>query len=335
MGWSGDPGLEVLQFVYTSMQIDEAWSVREPRRFTWWGHRLAQRIWAEPPRASEGFEVSRVHAETDLLRRVSGRPGLLDQLAALNRFASLSALVWDPQRSRLMLRCSVYVHAQTLPWVRELFAAAVAIQAADAHIKVAELPRLLGGEPDTSAHPTSGWRSQPDDMLNVIASMFAPQGRGPSPFTEADFKAALRLEPRPWVLATGNGAALAAEFPFWGDVPAVAGGGGTALLTATAKERHPQLGSGALLLLSVPSPPDPAPVDPGDAARLANDLNLAEPEAWTRAHFLGAWAVGPGRGLTYVTFLPAVVYRRGLLEAMIVSTALRTRWASDHLGARR
>jgi hypothetical protein len=335
MNWSGDPGLEVLQFVYTSMQIDEAWSVREPRRFTWWGHRLAQRVWAEPPRASEGFEVSRVHAETDLLQRVSAQPDLLDRLAVLNRFASLSALVWDPQRWRLTLRCSVYVHRQSLPWVRQLFAAAVAIQAADAHIKVAELPRFLGGEPDVSAHPASGWRHQPDDMLEVIARVFAPQGRGPSPFTEADFKTALRMQPRPWVLATGNGAGMAAEFPFRGDVPAVAGGSGTALFTASARERHPQLGSGALLLLSLPSPPDPGPAKSGESARLANELNLAEPESWTGAHFLGAWATDPGRGLTFTTFLPAAVYRRGLLDAMILSSAMRARWASDHLAARR
>lgn len=75
-----DPGLELLQFVAANMHIDEAWMVREPRRFTWWGHRLAQRVWAETPRRSEGFEVCRVYAETDLVRSVPEGAELVDRL---------------------------------------------------------------------------------------------------------------------------------------------------------------------------------------------------------------------------------------------------------------
>ena len=39
-----DLGLEVLDFLFESMGIDEQWGVREYRSFTWWGHRLAQRV---------------------------------------------------------------------------------------------------------------------------------------------------------------------------------------------------------------------------------------------------------------------------------------------------
>ena len=48
-----DAGLQVVEFVYRTMRIDEEWSIREPRGFTWWGHQLAQRVWAEPARLSE------------------------------------------------------------------------------------------------------------------------------------------------------------------------------------------------------------------------------------------------------------------------------------------
>ncbi len=301
MSGSGDAGLDLLEAVFRGMQVDDTWSVREPRRFTWWGHGLAQRVWAEPPRRSEGFEVCRVHAETDLVRNV------------------------------LTLRCGVYVHPQNLSWLSRLCLAAVGLQAADAHIKAPALARLLGGEPDTSPHPRRGWRRHADAMLGVIEQVFAPEGRRPSPFTEADFRAALELTPRPWVLATGNGAGLTAELPFVDDIPAIQGGQGTALLMATATDRHPQLGSGALLRLILPALPSAGRTDAEPAA----DLNRAEPAAWAVAHFLGAWTADPDRGLTFVVFLPAAVYRQRLLDAMLLNMAARAQWASAYLGARR
>src|SRR6266446_10020727 len=63
-----DVGPEVIDFLYRSMQIDPEWSIREPRAFAWWGHRLAQRVWAEPVRHSDGYAVVRIVAETNLLR---------------------------------------------------------------------------------------------------------------------------------------------------------------------------------------------------------------------------------------------------------------------------
>src|SRR2546422_504240 len=69
-----DIGPEVIDFVYSTLGIDDAWSVRAPRGFTWWGHRLAQRVWAEAPRVGHrtrpDCSVVRVHAETDLFRGV-------------------------------------------------------------------------------------------------------------------------------------------------------------------------------------------------------------------------------------------------------------------------
>ena len=60
------------------MQIDTAWSVREPRAFTWWGHRLAQRVWVDEPRHSRGVDVVHAFAETDLLDGVPADPDVLE-----------------------------------------------------------------------------------------------------------------------------------------------------------------------------------------------------------------------------------------------------------------
>ncbi len=69
-GSSGDSGTEILDFLYRGMSIDDGWSVRSARDFRWWAHNLVQRVWAEPVRTDEGFEVTRIHAETAILRDV-------------------------------------------------------------------------------------------------------------------------------------------------------------------------------------------------------------------------------------------------------------------------
>jgi hypothetical protein len=61
-----DPGLELVNFLYRTMQVEPRWSERTERGFTWWPSRFAQRIWAEPPARGQ----VRVHIQTDLLRDV-------------------------------------------------------------------------------------------------------------------------------------------------------------------------------------------------------------------------------------------------------------------------
>jgi hypothetical protein len=61
-------------------------------------------------------------------------------------------------------------------------------------------------------------------------------------------------------------------------------------------------------------------------------LNLAEASDWTECHFMGAWCVDKVLGTTFVTFLPAAVYRRGLLDALVLSMAVRAKWTKRYLG---
>ncbi len=88
-----------------------------------------------------------------------------------------------------------------------------------------------------------------------------------------------------------------------------------------------------LLRLSLPSPADPSLRDSARAARLAADLNRSESRQWGSGHLLGAWCTHdhPGIGLSFVSFVPAVLYRRGLLDTLILGMGLRARWAKAHL----
>jgi CheY-like chemotaxis protein len=62
-----DVGPRVLDFIFEQMRIDGEWSLRDDRKLTWWGHKFAQRIWAEPVWVDHDHDIVRVHAQTDVI----------------------------------------------------------------------------------------------------------------------------------------------------------------------------------------------------------------------------------------------------------------------------
>ena len=345
----GDVGPQLLTFIYEQMKIDPEWSVREERNLTWWGHRLAQRIWAETVMVEDGDEIVRVHAETDVLRNVNAGAHAAQTLSILNRNASLSAYVWNPQTKKIGLCSSVYFHSQNFPWLSVFFLSSVSLQAAEAHLQPDALAKLVGGEVDESAHPQNGFREKRDEMLDVIELFYAPEGNNPSRFTEIDFHAAMKLDPSPWLMANESEKELTAEFQFPGCMPP------TALLTVSSETKHPQLGSGLFMLLRLPLKLRGADVD-----SLASRLNLAELRNATRSHFMGSWCVDSPRNvkiaqlglllfgdslpagvleeranetLSFCSFIPSVCHRPGLLENIIYTMGCRTMWANEYLAS--
>jgi hypothetical protein len=312
-----------LDFIFEQMRIDPEWSVRDDRSFTWWGHRLPQKVWADPVRMEEGDAVVRVHAEARLLKDVPRIQRTFERLNAFNAFGvSMSAFVLQPGTECLTMHCAADFHAENGQWLGTLFSAAVAIQAADAHIKVDGAATILGGRPDESRHPASGTRKEPDDMLNVIEALFTPEGRGPSALGKEDFVSALAMEPSPWVLANGGDSEMTVEYPFPGCMPP------TALLKVTAEERHPQLGSGALFVLKLP-----VSLPEVNAEELANKLNCAEAVEWTGCHCFGGWCKDADGNLAFVSFVPSTLRRPGLLETLLYSMAHRARWSNEFLAS--
>lgn len=43
-----DVGMRIVDEIGHSLSLNEEWSVRDERGFSWWGKDLAQRVWAEP-----------------------------------------------------------------------------------------------------------------------------------------------------------------------------------------------------------------------------------------------------------------------------------------------
>lgn len=318
-----DLGPPVLQYVFEAMQLDEAWSVRARRSFTWWGHHLAQRVWVDPARRGPDGDLTRVHAATPVLQKVPRDPQTAERIASLNRFATFSALVWNPDSGEAAFHSSAYLSAGNASLLQPLLAKAIVMQAAEAHVQLEMLMGLLGGRPAFSAHPRNGARKDPDPKLDVLGTVYARVGEGRSPFTQADFDAALRMEPRPWSSAAVDGRALTVEFPF--REGKASAGDGSAVLTVSAEATHPQLGSGLLLRLRPPVPPAP------HAAEVAGRLNAAEIREWTQANFFGAWCTGHDDTLWFATFLPAGLYEPGILSQMVRNAAARARWTAGFL----
>lgn len=313
-----EPGLAVLRFVYDSMRIDEEWSVREDRGFTWWGHQHAQRVWVEPGFDDEGIVVYRLRVETEVVRHIDFDGPQLELVNAFNMLAVTSALVPAPADTVLRYAASMWVHAGSVAWVANLLKSVVAIQAVHAESQGELLAKALGGgTPAISAHPASGVRPTPDAMLSVMG-VITGAGSEPSWWAGPEMQAALTsLGQMPsTLLATGDERGLTAEFPH----PA-----GTSLLQAKADEPHPALGNGMLVRLSLPDR-----LDDSDGPGWAAEMNRRELNSLVRAHSIGAWVIRSGTP-THVSFYPNFVKYPddGELFNLLLTSVNRARWIAD------
>lgn len=303
-------GSDVLVRLEQVLEMEERFVARTDSTLAFWGHRLAQQIVVEP---AEGGV--RVHVATDLLTEVPDTPATAERVAALNRFAVLSALLWDPARGEATLHAAATLRPDNASWVEPLLIAAATVQSAQAHAEVDDWAARIGGRPAVSDHPENGARRQPAERLDVLATVYGRLGAEPTPFGERDLDSAAALDPAPWSSVRRTDSGLTATF----EGPAGTG----ARLGLATETRHPMLGSGAHVHLGF--------TVPGDAARTAVELNLAEVRERAGWHLFGAWCAASDRELAFVTFLPAAVYEPGLLRLLCSNAAHRVAWAARRL----
>jgi hypothetical protein len=311
-----DLGVRVVDRIGYSLTLDKEWSTRTERGFVWWGKDLAQRVWAEPGWDDNGFEIFRLHAQTDLLRDFEPGDENLAKLSLFARFATTSGYLVDPEDGSVRLAASMYVHEQTEDWVKATFQWVVAMQAADAQIKAATLADATDSTVAVTAHPVSGVRTSYDDMLNVL-ELVESRGREPSVWEgeEMEWTTGLVQQGNYTVLATGDSTGLSAEFPFQSR---------TSLLRVSTSESNPQVGNGALLILHLPMS-----MAEQEGVRFASELNRRELASETRAAFVGSWCWADDRAC-HVMFLPnAVRFGRGDLLNVVMSMTHRARWAAE------
>jgi len=286
-----DLGLASVERVFREMAIDEEWSVREARGFTWWGAWVRERVWADKAVRADGETLSHVRARTPAYRDQPDEPATYAQVGAMNDWPGLSACVYDPEDRTVSARCGAFIYDQVAGWLGHFFVSAVALQASIAWLQVPEMAN--GRALDDESHPTSGPRRDPDDMLNLVGRF--PKTR--SPFTRQVLRDAARALAGEGCQATfvDEDACLSVVVPSSENVAA---------WWRLSSEEHPAYGAGALVRLFVPFGTGPL-----RAAWLANALNLGEASDWHgehRPHALGAWTVGDGV-LVHTAFLPSVL----------------------------
>src|SRR6516162_8071124 len=131
-----DLGAAAVDRIYRLWQVDDAWSVREHRGFSWWAGDFRQRVFVDAGRDDDGIFIYKLSAVTDLLRLVDPQePALAERLAALNRFSSSYALTLNVAERQVRLCSSVVLHNQNADWIVPHFSALAIIQPIDAQIR--------------------------------------------------------------------------------------------------------------------------------------------------------------------------------------------------------
>jgi hypothetical protein len=317
-----DLGITSINQVFKLWQVDDQWSVSESRGFAWWAGSFRQRISVDAGQTDQGVTVYRLSAETDLFRGVDQHAvGIAERLSVLNRFSSSSAITLDEGAGRISLCSSVVLHEQNAEWIVPHFATLAILQPIDAQLRGPAYAPLIGGALGVSAHPRSGPRTSPDQMLDLLAEVYEPTGKASSRWLEGDeFEQTAATLRSYGAFVSNDRSGLTADVEFGSD---------SALLTATTEEAHPQLGHGVLLRLNLP-----VTLPAAAAGRLALEFNATEGSTFTGSHFLGAWCSAEARGghvPVFVSFIPNVAYRRGLLASLILSLMAKARWARNEI----
>jgi len=312
-----DPGVETVRRVFELLQVDTGWSRWEERGFVWVAHRRPQRVWAEPPRADLGVEVTRVHAQTPVaaVPEVAWRRQAREAEYAAG-LATLSGLVYEGGVLRLW--CGMWVHRDTVAWVARVLAGAALLQLAEAE---ADDPAKWHGT--EVVDPEIGVRPQPDEMLVGLPQLLGSKGR--VELSEQEREETVRALRGAGVFATHGPSGLSAEFPVGVRGGPVMLGGESDLLVFSCDEPHPVVGGGVLVRLH----PWREAVRSGRRLR-AWELNGLEYHGRCRAYFLGSWCRNPRGGqLAFVSFVPAFLWQPGMLWNFAFSMGARSKWLQE------
>lgn len=329
--------------LFQQLMVDEQWSIRRERGFSWWSYRLAQHIDVLPPVHSAGLDLCVLRIWTDVAHNVDPATNPAAILAQINTQSTLNALVWNPRAATIAECCTVTVHQDNAGWISKVLATAAILQNASAYARAQPLAQALRAVPSMSNHPTSGQRPNADDMLHMPAQVVVPTGAEPSKFVGpisgelSGFLAEYGDRLQWFGNADETGATI--EVPFTGSRPLAFQKPGapdtrleTALVQVITGQPHPEAGNGALIVTRLPMSPGPE-----RAPTLANELNLAEAAGDVNAApLLGAWCPDflseNGNGLAFCSFIPNLLAQPGILNNWVLYQRTRSLFARQFLG---
>ena len=304
---------QIIDWLYREqLQVDEQWSVRTERGFTWWAYENAQTI--EILREETGPDGQVGHLIAVRTEMVTDFDLTEAALTALNhgplRLASMSGPVYDAETRTLSLRSLGRVHEETAAWMGVLLGAAAVTQLAEARMLGKGLAEAVGARPAVSGHPQNGMRSEPDQMLSA-AQVLVREGQAPCQWPEADFTAAVDqfMRQPPAVLASAGGQAFTVEFPF---------GEGSSLCQVVGDQNHPLYGHGLLVLQRFPFTVE----SEAKGAELALTLNAAEMTQNSTGYAFGSYVHDSGM-ICYSGFVSNALRRQVILPNLYFACAVR------------
>ena len=181
---SNDLGMAAIERIHREMQIDEPWTLREERGFTWWGAWIRQRVWSGPATRSAGETLWHVRARTPVFRDQPDEPATYAHVSEMNALWPMGALAYDPDDGTISARTGAFLYDGVDPWLETYLLMAVGLQASLAWLDSGTGEGV--GPLDAQPHPSAGPRRDPDDMLNLATSM----PKMPSPITASTLRSA-------------------------------------------------------------------------------------------------------------------------------------------------
>lgn len=311
---AADPGVQAVRDIYEALQIDAEWSTWHDRGFTWWPHRHAQRVWAEPAVEQFGEIAYRVNVETDW--GVGSSVGdLIPQMVigAVARNSSLAGPVVFGDQVRW--RSSAVVHEENAAWLVRVLEIAALAQAGNADA-LPDMLEYFDLAPLVSAHPTRGERSEPDEMLLALSGL--PLRDAPVPVDADEIETVASL-------LEGSGANVVRHADrLEATMPQLLAG--EAVRFVLLVDESPTIGAGVRMKLFLPS----FPRTTNGVEMLPLDLNRLEAEGPPAAHLLGTWTgATPDEdvpGPWFTCFVPNAVLRPGVLLNLALSMGARANW---------
>lgn len=326
-----DIGLQLVDSLYEQLMVDDQWSVRHERGFSWWSYRLAQHIEVGAPERSVDRDVCSVRIWTDVVREVDPAANPAQVLGPLNVQATLNALAWDSATANITECCTAQVHDENLDWMGKVLATAAVLQNASAHARADFLAGECRGVPAATTHPSSGERLEMDDLLNVPATI-AGEGGEPSRFAGPRMERAGRFLERMQFFGSADSTGLMCQIPFTGresaSVPVEAPQPQTSLVQVFTDVAHPEFGGGMLVVMRLP-----VHAETYVAALQANELNVAEVQGESQNHLLGAWCPDPtsAAALAFCCFVPNVLANSVVVENLVSYQGGRSMFAAERL----
>ena len=317
-------GQATIEWLYSDqLQIDDEWAVRTPDGFRWWAYQSAQTVEVvgvdcSDPDEETGYFMA---VRTELLRELELTDAKLVKLNELClQSASMSGPVYDPDAGTLTLCSLVRTHGEIAGWMERWLSMAAALQLGEAYALGPMLAAELGADGAVSGHPDNGLRPVPDDLLNVIPQLVAPQGAQPARWQPEEFEAAFgeaadELAKFPGGIE-GNAfvVVLAADYP-------------GAVCHLRADVSHPLYGHGLMLLQQFPG----TPLSDADGVRLALSLNDYELTQQPLGYGFGSYSWRWG-SLHFSAFFPNAMHDQVSLVNLFYSCCARAQGVARALG---